>query len=92
MPVYPLFCHSGLFLSVTAQPLFLSVTLTSFFICHSGLRAGVQVNIDSLTAWIPGQARNDSKKQAQNDKKKQEKLEDLLTFFLPKKQGVTVIG
>jgi len=32
------------------------------------------------------------KKQAQNDKKKQEKLEDLLTFFLPKKQGVTVIG
>ena len=28
--------------------------------CHSGLRAGVQVNIDSLTAWIPGQARNDS--------------------------------
>ena len=45
-------CHSDLF--------FLSVTPASFFYCHSGLRAGVQVNIDSLTAWIPGQARNDS--------------------------------
>ena len=44
-------CHSDLF--------FLSVTPASFFYCHSGLRAGVQVNIDSLTAWIPGQARND---------------------------------
>ena len=31
-----------------------------FFICHPGLRAGVQVNIDSLATWIPGQARNDS--------------------------------
>ena len=30
--------------------------------CHTGLRAGIQVNIDSLAAWIPGQARNDSKK------------------------------
>ena len=38
--------------------------------CHSGLRAGVQVNIDSLTTWIPGQARN--------DRIKQEKLEDPL--------------
>ena len=65
---FPSSCHSGLFLySVTPAyssilslrpiPLFCHSGL--FFICHSGLRAGVQVNIDSLAAWIPGQARND---------------------------------
>ena len=41
------------------------------YIAHSGLifflslrlRAGVQVNIDSLATWIPGQARNDRKRE-----------------------------
>ena len=77
---------------VIPQHFFSSVTPACFFICHSGLRAGVQVNIDSLAAWIPGQARNDSKKQARNDKRKQKKLVDPLTFFLMKKRGATVIG
>ena len=65
---FPLFCYAGLSPILSLQPVFLSVppasflsvTLTCFFICHSGLRAGVQVNIDSLTTWIPGQARNDN--------------------------------
>ena len=47
-----LFCHPCLFFYLSLRPI-------SLF-CHSGLRAGVQVNIDSLTAWIPGQARNDN--------------------------------
>ena len=64
-------CHSTAFPSFQSlRPVFLSVTLTFFFTCHSGLRAGVQVNIDSLATWIPGQARN--------DKGKQEKLVDPL--------------
>ena len=69
---FPLFCYSAassLFLSyrnifslpVTARRFFPSChSGPFFFICHSGLRAGVQVNIDSLATWIPGQARNDS--------------------------------
>ena len=52
----------GVFRLLSLRPVFLSVTPACFFICHSGLRAGVQVNIDSLATWIPGQARNDSKK------------------------------
>ena len=84
--------HS-VFLLLSYRNIFsLPVTPACFFICHSGLRAGVQVNIDSLAAWIPGQARNDSKKQARNDKRKQKKLVDPLTFFLMKKRGATVIG
>ena len=71
---FALFCYSAassLFLSyrnifslpVTARRFFPSChSGPFFFICHSGLRAGVQVNIDSLATWIPGQARNDSKK------------------------------
>ena len=38
------------------------LTPVLFFYCHSGLWAGVQVNIDSSATWIPGQARNDRKK------------------------------
>ena len=58
---FPPSCHSTAFFpSCHSGPFFLSVTPACFFICHSGPRAGVQVNIDSLTAWIPGQARNDS--------------------------------
>ena len=53
-------CYAGLSLYSASPPCLLSVTPACFFICHSGLRAGVQVNIDSLTTWIPGQARNDS--------------------------------
>ena len=56
----PFACHSGLFLTCRFSLFFLSVTPAYFFICHSGLRAGVQVNVDSLITWIPGQARNDS--------------------------------
>ena len=44
------------------RPYFFPVIPSCFFICHSGLRAGVQVNIDSSATWIPGQARNDRKK------------------------------
>ena len=58
---FPPSCHSTAFFpSCHSGPFFLSVTPACFFICHSGLRAGVQVNIDSLATWIPGQARNDS--------------------------------
>ena len=60
--IFPFLSQHSLFFHLSLRPLFLSVTPASFFICHSGLRAGVQVNIDSLTTWIPGQARNDSKK------------------------------
>ena len=78
---FALFCYSAassLFLSycnifslpVTARRFPPPVTPACFFICHSGLRAGVQVNIDSFATWIPGQARN--------DKGKQEKLVDPL--------------
>ena len=74
---FSLFCHTGLFFYLSLRPVFLSVTPARFFICHSGLRAGVQVNIDSLAAWIPGQARN--------DKGKQEKLIDpLMAAVAPK--------
>ena len=70
MPAYPLFCPSSLFFYLSLRPVFFICPSGLFFICHSGLRAGVQVNIDSLTTWIPGQARN--------DKIKQEKPEDPL--------------
>ena len=82
--VFLLLSYRNIFSLLSFRPVFLSVTPACFFICHSGLRAGVQVNIDSLAAWIPGQARN--------DKRKQKKLVDPLTFFLLKKRGVTVIG
>ena len=55
-------CHSVSFFLSYRNIFSLPVTPACFFICHSGLRAGAQVNIDSLAAWIPGQARNDSKK------------------------------
>ena len=58
---FPPSCHSTAFFpSCHSGPFSLPVTPACFFICHSGLRAGVQVNIDSLATWIPGQARNDS--------------------------------
>ena len=45
--------------------------------CPSGLRAEDQANIDFLATWIPGQARNDSKKTSpRNDKRKQEGMTD----------------
>ena len=58
-------CHTAtFFLFQSYRNIFsLPVTPACFFICHSGLRAGVQVNIDSLITWIPGQARNDKRKQ-----------------------------
>ena len=55
-----LFCHPCLFFYLSLRPISLFCHSGLFFICHSGLRAGAQVNIDSLTAWIPGQARNDN--------------------------------
>ena len=53
-----------LILSCHGTAFFLSSVIPQHFLssCHTGLRAGIQVNIDSLAAWIPGQARNDSKK------------------------------
>ena len=55
-------CHSVSFFLSYRNIFSLPVIPACFFICHSGLRAGVQINIDSLAIWIPGQARNDSKK------------------------------
>gem|GEM_PF-4582616 len=52
--------HSVFALPVTPACFFYLSLRPVFFTCHSGLRAGVQVNIDSLSTWIPGQARNDS--------------------------------
>ena len=60
--VFFLLSYRNIFSLLSFRPVFLSVTPACFFICHSGLRAGVQVNIASISAWIPGQARNDSKK------------------------------
>ena len=61
--IFLLLSQHSVFLLLSLRPVFLSVPLTFFFTCHSGLRAGVQVNIDSLATWIPGQARNDKRKQ-----------------------------
>ena len=76
------------------------------YIAHSGLifllslrlRAGVQVNIDSISAWIPGQARNDREKNEPRMTRGRKrygmtgggKFEDPLTFFLAKKWGMTL--
>ena len=53
-------CHSVSFFLSYRNIFSLPVIPACFFICHTGLRAGIQVNIDSLTTWIPGQARNDN--------------------------------
>ena len=75
-------CHSVSFFLSYRNIFSLPVTPACFFICHSGLRAGAQVNIDSLAAWIPGQARN--------DKRKQKKF--VAPWWPLSPQGVTVMG
>jgi len=64
-----------LILSCYSTAFFLSVIPQHFFSsCHTGLRAGIQVNIDSLAIWIPGQARKDSKKTSPERQKETEKI------------------